>query len=149
MVEKINQSELRDALLRSGYLLESRLQRVLTRRNYYVSPNVPYLDSKTQKTRELDLRAMKLRSFGTQYAGRLYPTLLIECINNPQPVAFIEQDSDPSSDAPAVQMAGLPLTLFPEDTAPNGVDFISYFRLAEFHHYGTGEPLGSGLRIAY
>ena len=49
------------ALLRSGYLLESRLERVLTSRGYYVDANDAYPDPTTGKSRELDIMAMTAR----------------------------------------------------------------------------------------
>ncbi|HME32781.1 MAG TPA: hypothetical protein VKG65_08535 [Terriglobales bacterium] len=45
--------EAREALLRSGYLLEHRLEAALRTRGWYVQANDAYLEKETNKSREL------------------------------------------------------------------------------------------------
>ena len=47
MTDKISSEEIKDALVRSGYLLESRLEKVLRENGFYVEANSAYLDSET------------------------------------------------------------------------------------------------------
>jgi len=58
MADKISSEEVKDALTRSGYLLESRLEKVLRENGFYVEANSAYFDSDTAKSRALDLYAM-------------------------------------------------------------------------------------------
>ena len=51
----ITLDEAREALLRSGYLLESRVEALLRRRWYYVDANSVFPDLITGTTREIDV----------------------------------------------------------------------------------------------
>lgn len=53
-------------LSRSGYLLESRLETLLRKRDYYVEANSVYPDASTGKSRELDLLAIHGYKAGPQ-----------------------------------------------------------------------------------
>jgi hypothetical protein len=86
---KINSEQVRKALLRSGYLLEARLETIIRKTSYLVETNISYPDPSTQKSRELDLFAYRGYSIGENTTGALLVKLLIECVNNPQPLAFI------------------------------------------------------------
>src|SRR3989442_424591 len=55
----ISHADAKDALLRSGYLLESRVEAALRRSDYYVQANASYQDPLTAKSREFDLFAMR------------------------------------------------------------------------------------------
>ena len=93
MADKISSEEIKDALTRSGYLLESRLEKALRENGFYVEANSAYLDSETSKSRELDLYAMNGYVINPQYYESLYSNLIIEAVNNPQPIAFITKES--------------------------------------------------------
>ncbi len=56
---KISHDQIRDALKRSGYLLEYRIEQVLGRNGYAAFPNQAYPDPITGKSRELDISAIK------------------------------------------------------------------------------------------
>ena len=88
---KISEAEAREALLRSGYLIEYRIEQLLRNHGWYVEANSAYEDSESQKSRELDIFATKARLLGTSTKPKdaLFSSVLIECINNPQPIAFI------------------------------------------------------------
>jgi hypothetical protein len=89
----ISGEELRDALTRSGYLIEYRSETLLRQRKYWVQPNMVYPDPETGKPRELDLRGVK--KFGANPRGREFICcdILIECVNNPQPFAFLTRNT--------------------------------------------------------
>lgn len=55
---KITRREIRDALLRSGYLLESRVEKRLREEGAYVETNASYRDPETGKSRELDVYSL-------------------------------------------------------------------------------------------
>src|SRR6266478_604268 len=108
--------EMEDALTRSGYLLESRIERMLTSINYDVTPSWTYPDPETGKTRELDMVAL-----GDQWMDRgaeeeskhvfhwIKYELFIECVNNPQPVVFFtKEDAHAKNNAWSIRYAGQP-----------------------------------------
>ena len=60
--ERMTRSDMRDALLRSGYLLESRVE---SQHHWgYVEANPTYVDPDTGKSREFDVYAMTARRAG-------------------------------------------------------------------------------------
>jgi len=85
---KISASEARDALLRSGYLVEARIADKLADAGYYVSVNAAYSDPITGKSRELDVHALGAHRISRDL-DFLFPALLIECINNSQPLVLL------------------------------------------------------------
>lgn len=98
---EINQEEIINALSRSGYFLESRVLEILAKVGYKNFPNQTYPDSVTKKSREIDIYSESPRitenirlnqSLHFEYQFRL----IVECINNDQPVAFFKRpDKDP------------------------------------------------------
>ena len=58
-MKRISLEETKDALLRSGYLLEHRLETLLRQKDYYVETNEAYPDPETAKSRELDIYAIR------------------------------------------------------------------------------------------
>lgn len=94
----VTPADVKECLERSGYLLESRLVRSLTRAGFFVEPNVAHVDPRTGKARELDLVAED--GNGRWFAGAVVKTtFVIEAINNPFPVVLMtERPSTPNSD---------------------------------------------------
>ena len=135
--EKITRTEARIALLRSGYLLESRLETVLRQEEYYVEANHSYPDPNTGKSRELDLYAMCAIKAGPEDFDFVFPILLIECVNNPQPLALITKEpQDSSYYQNDVKHSGLPVK-FPAKGG-GSQSLADYLALNKFHHYCKG-----------
>ena len=96
----IDMGLIREALERSGYLMESRLVRALNDSGYFVEPNVAHKDPRTGKSREIDLVAEKEPDLA------LYPrnccvktTFVVEALNNRFPlVAMTERPYSPNVD---------------------------------------------------
>lgn len=136
MTDKISSEEIKDALTRSGYLLESRLEKVLRGNRFYVEANSAYFDSDTTKSRELDLFAMNGYGINLQNYEFLYSNLIIEAVNNPQPIAFITKESQI---APLyredIKVAGLPVKV-----SDNGewVYLPEFLGMDKYHHYCQG-----------
>lgn len=131
-------TEIKDSLLRSSYLLEGRLEKLLTGKDFYVVPNETYRDPHTGKPTELKMYAISASKVGT---GRNYvfPVMLLECVNNSVPLAFFVKDQDPSTrllDRGAIKLAGMPMVL------PNKkgmqVSLPEYLKMEEYHHYWKG-----------
>ena len=91
----ISKDEAIETMLRSGYLLESRVSAHLRSRDWIVESNSAYLDLGTGKTRELDIHAISGSSIYDDERGAafVFQHLLIECVHPPQPIVFITSDS--------------------------------------------------------
>jgi hypothetical protein len=93
--DKINAEEMKDALKRSGYLLESRLLKILSDNEYTLYPNEVYPDPVTGKSREIDV--FGLNSFHSEIkldkelSIRVESNIIVECSNNPQPAVFFQR----------------------------------------------------------
>lgn len=91
----IKQDELKEALIRSGYLLESRLAKVLNEYGYFVESNPIFEDPLSGKSREIDILTRR----GPQNENFKYISskvsieniLVIEAKNSPVPVCFFEK----------------------------------------------------------
>lgn len=138
----ITRAEALQALVRSGYLLESRLESVLRSGTFRVEANtmVPDTDG---GLRELDLwaRWAKVLLFGPKEDSCIGLELVIECINPPQPVAFITKDrADPFFERidrwESLKLVGNPPE---ESTNPQHMwDWLpSRLDVTRYHHYKT------------
>jgi hypothetical protein len=133
MKKKITNDEIEAALHRSGYLLEARIERLLRQRKYNVDANWTYPDRDTGRERELDLRATNLAHARPYYT--LGAELLVECINNPQPLAFFTRTEQyPSFNGYAIECFGRPLFV----PHPRGSWVMEFLQVNEFHHYCEG-----------
>ena len=144
--ERISPDEMTDAILRSGYLLERRVATVLGKAGYKVVTNRgftdPEPDKETGKSREYDVLAFKdISVYGSGLHG-IFPTLICECENNPQPIVFFvkeKQTFEPLIDE--VRVSGVPSKIWEHNK------FISVQKFTEvesFHHYCRPEvPVGS------
>jgi len=135
----INIPEAKDALLRSGYLLEHRLEATLRRRGWYVQANEAYFDKETNKSRELDIYALAFKRLTPRKrAGFVWAVVLIECVNNPQPLAFItKQPHFAPLHFEEIKLAGLPVKVF-DPKVKKWLSLPSYLDMDEYHHYCKG-----------
>jgi hypothetical protein len=135
MNDKITITQAEEALTRSGYLLESRLENVLRENGFYVEANSAYLDSETGKSRELDLYAMNAE-MGDSENEFVFSVLLIEAINNPQPIAFITKESQISFlHHEDIKVAGLPIKIPSAASPDEWISLPVYLSMNEYHHY--------------
>ena len=115
--DEISAKQMKEAIIRSGYLLEQRVEDILRKEDYFVQANpvFPYPD--TEKSGEYDIDAVK--SFGI-YKPKQEPwefnaihlQILCECKHNPQPlVFFIKEATDEDSllDRYDIKLSGFPL----------------------------------------
>ncbi len=139
-IEKITRSEMTDAVVQSGYLMEQRLMPLLRRAHYGVEMNPVYLDPATGKTREYDFSAVELDyPFEKQYHHAVWTHLHGECINNPQPVVFFSYIEEmPMANVYDLKCAGIPLHLiWIRETTDALLKCI--WDVCDFdHHYCTG-----------
>jgi hypothetical protein len=86
--DSISIDEAVTALRRSGYLLETRIARQLDEFADHLALNVVFADPESNQARELDAYCFKAENSESQEFFESSAHLLIECINNPQPIAF-------------------------------------------------------------
>lgn len=138
-VEKITRAEARDALLRSGYLLESRVEALLQDRDYYVEANSVYPDPLTGKAREFDIDALTIVEITKNRGEYLFVNVLIECVNNPRPLTLITKDPIlPELHTQAVKVVGAPLQVLSGRKREEWTGLTAYLRMEDYHHYCQG-----------
>jgi hypothetical protein len=137
---EITHAEIRDALSRSGYLIESRVGVVLRRFGYFVELNASIADPDTNKSRELDIHAIRARQCGGHRFDFIFPILLVECVNNPQPIVFFTTPPEvPSLRTDAIAVSGLPVKVWPNTEPWNrATDLRTYVDFGKWHHYCLG-----------
>ena len=137
--EKITRNEVRTALLRSGYLLESRVESFLREAWGYVEANAAYEDPISSKSRELDVYAMTAEKGGPEEYDYLFGVLLSECINNPQPLAFITKEPlTPFLHQEDIRLSGLPVKIPEEGHRDSWIGMAEFLTMNKFHHYCKG-----------
>lgn len=137
LLPKITHDQIRDAIQRSGYLLEYRLEQVLRRRFYMVEPNQAYPDPITGKSRELDIAAMTAENLDGDWNDILFPRLLIECINNPQPMAFFTKEAMASTaHVYDFKLSGFPVKM---DEKGHWKHLSAFLDMQEYHHHCKGK----------
>ncbi|HEY5592363.1 MAG TPA: hypothetical protein VIK55_15275 [Paludibacter sp.] len=123
---RISLEDMKTALLKSGYLIESRLIKQLSSRNYILYPNETYPDSKTEKSREIDVYACSESTWKTLHRNERFNieirhSLVIECMNNPTPVVvFKDMNKKPFTIYEKFKYNKIELKTLEE---PSGIDF--------------------------
>lgn len=140
-------SEMRDALCRSGYLLESRVAALLQQHHMDVSTSTAYLDPDTGKSRELDIEAHGLfRDIDDPATdAAIWAKLLIECVNPPAPVVFFsaKPDSEWDSGYERVKVVGTPRQQPDDNLRYNWYWLLQEIRAIECHHYFAPGPVST------
>ena len=142
--------EIKDAILRSGYLLETRIEELLREQWGFVEANSVYIDPVTGKTRELDIYTLRADKAGPDEFDYLFTSLLIECVNNPYPlICFTKEPLMDFFHHHNVKVAGLPTKILEaampkkkgetdnkgekdEDTWQGLADYLG---MDKYHHY--------------
>jgi hypothetical protein len=133
---KISHDQIRDAVRRSGYLLEYRIEQVLGRYGYMVEANQAYPDPITGKSRELDISAIRPEFITSDYRNMIWPRLLIECINNPQPIGFFTKNPGaPTAHIYDLKFSGLPVKVKVGKHWKKLSDFLD---MEQYHHHCKG-----------
>jgi hypothetical protein len=135
IVSKISKKEMSEAIKTSGYLLEQRVEPVLTEEGFYVQMNEAYVDPETRKTWELDISAISAVSgFRKEF---VFPLILCECKNNSQPVAFFAKESPISfMYHEEVKISGIPVKFWDKNRY---IRLSEFTNMEDFHHYCKGE----------
>jgi hypothetical protein len=130
---KIDEESKKKAIWNSGYLLERRVAALLRSSGYKTVTNRGFFDLETNKSREYDVYAYKeVEVYGTGSYG-IYPTLVCECKNNSQPIAFFIHDEEkfiPLIDE--VRVSGIPAKIWQRNKY---ISIQEYTDVVNFHHY--------------
>jgi hypothetical protein len=129
----ITYDEIIEALSKSGYLLENRLEKILIRKKFVLSPNDIYPDPFENKSREIDLSATKSYIYGDE-ENIIWLDLIIECINNYQPMAFFTRPPKFENYYPYEELK----IISRPDTIGNEI-LKHYLRIHKYHHYYKGD----------
>jgi hypothetical protein len=142
--DNIDLEQLREALARSGYLLESRLEAHLRRLEFRVELNGLFPDPESGKGRELDIHASYSRCWptGPDDTDNLSFEIVAECINPPQPIAFVTRrwpDSlfEVGNRWDALKVGGDPLHVPESELATNWSWLASTLKMERYHHYSS------------
>jgi hypothetical protein len=137
--DKITRPQMRDALLRSGYLLESRVETSLRERGGYVEANATYPDLETGKSREFDVHAMFAHQAGPEEHDFLFSVLLVECINNPQPLVILTKEPLVGFlHREEVKISGLPVKVPDKEISNGWCQLPEFLGMEKYHHYCKG-----------
>ena len=130
---KATEENVRDAIWSSGYLLERRVAAFLRRSGYKVITNRGFYDPEATKAGEYDVYAHKeVEVYGSGSYG-IYPTLICECKNNYQPIAFFihdDEEFEPSEDE--IRVSGIPAKIWKHNKYVSVQEFAN---IVNFHHY--------------
>jgi hypothetical protein len=137
----ISEEEMKAALERSGYLLETRVETLISARpeGFYVETNPTYRDSSTGKMREFDLYAMTGVGLGSSAPDFVFGVLLVECKKVDTPVVFFSQRSSVAElYQHNVRVAGMPVKLRKRGRQEQWASLAEYLNLQSYHHYCQG-----------
>ena len=135
-ITSISKKQMIDAIQRSGYLLEQRVAAILTQEGYFVETNPVFPDPDTRKSREIDIDAISGLQVYKKGYNFVFPNLVCECVNNPQPVIFFTKESVISSlFHMEVKVSGIPVQFWQED---GYVSLSEFTGMKKFHHYCKG-----------
>lgn len=137
-------AEAEEALRRSGYLLEDRIDTLLRSKAYGTAPNSTFPDPKTGESRELDILGDQWKVEERQDARRAVNHLLvIECVNNPQPIAFITKKRQTGGLSSVLKVFPIwrnTARQDPETGRIEGGDMVmtEVLEMGKYHHYAKG-----------
>lgn len=137
-----NKEEILSALKKSGYLFEQDVATEFESLGYHVDTNYAYNDSDTDKSREIDVRAIKQIYTNDEHNLQIYVEFLIECKNSNTPLVFIERNkNNREKNAPKPKEYIFPFSEYYKKSGPNSATrhhYFEYLDLKEKHyHYKT------------
>ena len=131
--DSLSEEHMKEAVLRSGYLLEGRVAAALRKAAYKAITNRAFVDIEGNKSREYDVFSYKRITVYKGGSFEIYPTIICECKNNPRPIAFIVDEGaqfEPVIDE--VMVSGIPAQI------RSGAGFISvqeFLGARKSHHF--------------
>lgn len=137
IIKKISTEQMKEAIRKSGYLLEQRVEQILNNAGYYVETNPVFLDPETGKSREFDISAISATRIYKKGYNFVFPVLICECENNAQPIVFFIKESPISFlHHYEVKVSGIPVKFWQND---GYISFSDFTGMERFHHYCKGK----------
>lgn len=137
LTEEQSQTLMKEAILRSGYLLERRVATLLGKSGYKAVTNRGFIDRQNNTPCEYDVYACKKISVYRTGSHEIYPTLVCECKNWTQPIVFFAKERktfEPLKDE--VRVSGIPTKIWQRDKYISVQEFTD---VESFHHYCKAE----------
>lgn len=131
-LENIDEESMVKAIWKSGYLLERRVAALLRKEGYKTVTNRGFIDLETNKSREYDVYAYKNVDIFENGSHGIYPTLICECKNYRQPIAFFIQDEKFEPLIDEIRVSGIPSKIWQSNKYISVQEFA---KLPKFHHY--------------
>lgn len=135
LTSQISVQDAKRALLRSGYLLEHRVEILFRSRAWYVEANSAYPDPETSKSRELDIYALRMVDHQDESGDAVFVSIVAECVNNPQPIAFITKEDKYFDFSRDIKIVSDPMEVQESGGKTSIVDFLELY---DTHHYCKG-----------
>lgn len=133
---RISENQMKDAIKHSGYLLEQRIEAILSKEGYFVETNPVFPDPETKKSREYDISAISSKRVYKKGYNFIFPVLLCECENNPQPLIFFTKKSPIAFlHCLEARASGIPVKFWQKGGYIGISDFVG---MEKFHHYCKG-----------
>lgn len=88
--------EIKEALERSGYLMEQEVATQLEKLGYHVWTNAPFEDPDEGKSREMDVRAVQRVVYDEEHKISAFIEIVAECKNSDNPYVFIKRPKNSS-----------------------------------------------------
>lgn len=88
-MENPTKEEILKAVNDSGYLFEQEIGTILERNNFYIQPNVAFIDIDEEKSREIDVMGYKRFFYDEEKKISIGVRILCVCKNNTNPFVFI------------------------------------------------------------
>jgi hypothetical protein len=130
---KISKKEILESIAISGYLVEQRVESILTNNHFYVDTNPVYKDPFTNKTREYDISAIQATILSSENSDLFSTYIICECINNLQPLVFFIKDSPiPFLFRDEIKIIGNPIKISEKGKFKSLQEFL---KMESFHHY--------------
>ena len=123
--------EMKNAICKSGYLLEQRLEAKLNAYGFYTIANDIYSDPITDKNREIDLVSRKFY-FQNGMTCKIHLYISMECKNNSVPIVFFENTQIPEIFHNSyIKYSGLPQLIYsPKKTQARLIDdFLRFSKI--------------------
>jgi len=129
--------EMQDAILRSGYALEQRIEPVFAKEGFFVDLNPVFPDSDTGKSREYDLSAITAYEVYKKTLNFLFAVIPCQCINNTVPLVFFVRDSPIAFlHHQEVKISGIPVKFWNKDGFVGLSEFVG---MKNYWHYCKGK----------
>lgn len=130
---------MKEAIKRSGYVMEQRVFPIIEQMGYYVETNPVYPDIITGKSREYDFSATTGIQVYKHTDDFLFIHLIGECINNILPIVFFSIESPINFlFHQEIKYAGIPLYLHDSKNQGEFISLNDFFEFEKFHHYCRG-----------